>query len=171
MIARVLLLVAALCACACAGPSEAELLRAVRAYDDALIEAYRTADATLLEPVAGPREAKKLLGLIGAKLDMGVTLDAELVSLEPAGVERTQDGATVHTREVWRYADRRAGSGAPVGEASQDHYLVAYLLARRDARWVVEEVRFDAAPQVGRKTATSAAPPSAFHGAGPGGAP
>lgn len=156
---------AALLALAACGPAEEEALRAVRRYDEALIEAYRTGDAQLVEGAAGPREAKKLLGLIGAKLDMGLTLDAQLVELQPLRIERRRDGASVWTRELWRYADRRVGSGRPVGEASEDRYQMLYTVGRDNGRWVVEEVQFAAPPQVGRAKASNAASAGAFHGA------
>jgi len=155
---------AAALACACASPSDREAMEAVRSYDDALMAAYRSGDASLVEPFAGPDEAKKLLGLVGAKLDMGITLDAELVQLEVLGVERRDGGASVRTREVWRYADRKVGTGAPVGEASEDHYEMSYRLGRSGKKWVVEEVSFASPPKVGRKQVLVSAHPRSFHG-------
>ena len=157
-------LAAALAVLAACGPAEENAVRAVRRYNAALIEAYRAGDARLVERFAGPREAKKLLGLIGAKLDMGLTLDAELVELVPLRIERHRDGARVWTRERWRYADRRVGSGRPVGDASEDQYQMIYTVGFENGRWVVEEVRFAERPLVGRGRVSNSARAEAFHG-------
>ena len=150
---------------ACGRISEGEAVGAVRRYNEAVIEAYRSGDPALVEPVAGAREAKKLFGLIGAKTDMGITLDAQLVDFATLQVDRGRETVTVLTRETWRYADRRIGTGQPVGAASEDHYQMLSLLAREDGRWVVQEVRFAAPPQVGRERAMASAPARALHGA------
>jgi hypothetical protein len=137
--------------------------RLVRTYNQRLIEAYRTSDPGLIEGVAGPDECRKILGLIGVKSDQGLSLDATLVSLAVWAIKPLADGAvTVTTDEVWRYADRRIGSGEVVGESSEDSYRMAYRLERSAGRgWVVAQVRFAAPPRVGRAAVTDQVPVSA----------
>lgn len=142
--------------------------RLVRAYNQRLIEAYRSSDPELLEGVAGPSECRKILGLIGVKSDQGISLDATLLSLAVRGVERRAAGTVVvTTEEAWRYADRRIGSGETVGEPSADHYRMAYHLERLKAgTWVVGQVRFASPPLVGRATVSDRVP-TAGHAAPP----
>ncbi len=147
---RALALVA-LCAFAgCRGLSDEGAVRLVRAYDDKLVEAYRTSDEQLMEGLVGPEEGKKLLGLIGVKYDMGFTLDAQLLEFKPLGVRRQEDWVEVRTEERWRYRDRKIGSGETVGGESRDHYFLTYVLKQEKGRWVVWQVRFDQPPEVGR---------------------
>ena len=106
----------------CHGLGEARATRLVRAYNGKVIEAFRTGDARLVEGVAGPKEAKKLTGLIGVKLDQGLTLDAQLLELRVLKVERAHDAVLVETAEEWYYQERRIGSGERVGQDSRDRY-------------------------------------------------
>ena len=60
-------------------------------YNDVVSEAYRRGDARLVDSVAGPNEGKKLTGLIGVRLDLGLTLDSQLLAIEVVDVIRTRD--------------------------------------------------------------------------------
>ena len=42
----------------------------------------------LVEPFVGPQELRKLTGLIGVKVDQGITLDSELLRFEVLSVTR-----------------------------------------------------------------------------------
>jgi len=148
----------------CRGLGEAKATRLVRAYNDKVIEAFRTGDARLVEAVAGPKEAKKLSGLIGVKLDQGLTLDAQLLELRVLKVERVKDAVLVDTAEEWYYRERRIGSGQPVGQDSRDRYQMRYVLRPLDKRWVVDEIQFAAPPQVGRTVVPNQAAPDVLHG-------
>ncbi|MGC4116856.1 MAG: hypothetical protein QM765_20300 [Myxococcales bacterium] len=150
------------------GLSDGDAQRLVRSYNDKLIEAYRTGDEKVVDPLVGDEEGKKLLGLIGVKLDMGLTLDASLVELKWRGVERPTEGeAHVLTEERWHYRDRRIGSGETVGQESDDHYAMRYVLKKVSSRWVVSAVSFEQPPSVGRPTAPNTAAPAVFHGMPP----
>ncbi len=149
------------------GLPEDRAVRLVRAYNERLVEAYKVGDSSLVEKVSSPREAKKLGGLIGAKLDMGITLDSALLELEVLGVEQKAELTEVRTRERWTYLDRQIGTGKQVGEASTDLYEMLYQLRQIEGRWVVDEVRFAEPPIVGRKKAPSAMPASVAHGLAP----
>jgi len=57
----------------------------------------------------------------------------------------------VQTRERWRYHDLKIGTGAQVGEASEDSYVMMYYFTNQNRSWLVNEIKFAAPPQVGRK--------------------
>lgn len=159
------LLLALLPAC----EADQEELRAdalVRRYNAQLIEAYRTADPELVEMVAGPEEAKKITGLIGVKLDQGITLDSTLIELTVVDTSREKDAVIVTTREHWKYVDRRIGNGVVVGEPSEDHYVMRYTLERVDGLRKVTKVDFVEEPKVGRTVVQNSAPADVLHGVG-----
>ncbi|MBI5607619.1 MAG: hypothetical protein HY902_01915 [Deltaproteobacteria bacterium] len=130
----------------------------VREYNRRVIAAYRQADPIRVEGVTGPAEAKKLAGLIGAKADAGLTLDAELLDLQVTATHRDEPGVQVDTAERWRYVDRRIGDGSVQGAPSQDRYTMRYFLVRSGERWVVDHIAFVDPPVVGR--AAEPAPPA-----------
>ena len=136
----------------------------VEHYNQVVAEAYRRGDVRLIDPVVGPNEGKKLTGLIGVRLDLGLTLDSQLLSLEVNQVETSKDALRVSTRERWRYRDRKIGTGAQVGEESLDSYEVLYVFKKTGQAWLVDEIRFLSPPQVGRKQMSWLAD----HGSAPG---
>lgn len=154
-------------AAGCSRFSDEDAVALVRAYDRRLVEAYSSGDPRLVEDVAGPEEAKKILGLVGVKADMGIALHARLDDLTVDGVDRAGDAVVVRTRERWTYEDRAIATGARVGEASSDTYLMRYHLGRVGGRWRVVRVEFASPPAVGRVQAPVNAPPAVFHGATP----
>lgn len=136
----------------------------VRRYNDRIIEAFRTGDPLLVARVAGPAEQRKLLGLIGSKTDMGITLDARLDEFKVLKVEPGKDQVLVMTEERWYYRDRRIGTGEQVGQDSADHYFMTYILRKPEGLWVVDEIRFTRPPEVGRTEVEPRAPATVFHG-------
>lgn len=134
----------------CRDLPDADAVKLVEAYNARVAEAYRAGDAALVEPVAGPEEAKKIAGLVGVKLDMGITLDARLAAFRVLSVEHDAAGVRVRTEERWEYRDRRIGSGEQVGEPSTDHYVMRYHLRKEAGRWVVARIEWDQPPVVGR---------------------
>lgn len=161
---RVAVLLGVLGLASCGGLSDEKAVRLVEAYNRRVAEAYRTGDPRLIEAVTGPAEGKKLTALIGTKLDMGITLDAELLDFVVLGVQRTRDEVVVSTEERWHYRDRRIGTGEQVGDDSRDSYRMRYLLRKNEDRWVVDEIRFAEPPQVGRKAMPFGADASVMHG-------
>lgn len=156
------LLVLLLCAAGCGGVSDREAGALVDNYIRAVSEAYRRSDVTLVDGVVGPLEGKRLTGLIGVRQDLGISLDAEALSVGVTGVEIGDDGKLlVRTKETWLYRDRRIGSGEQVGDESRDHYEMLYIFRKIGGRWMVDETRFAAPPQVGR----AATPWGVEHGA------
>lgn len=138
---------ALLAAAGCSRLSDDEAVALVRSYVDRKADAYRAADAGLVDGVTSTAEGRKILGLIGVKSDMGVTLDAVPLDFTVLRVERAADRVTVFTEERWRYADRRIGSGEQVGQESVDRYRMRYHLAREEGRWVVDAIEFDVPPR------------------------
>lgn len=147
----------------CSAFSDADAVQLVRDYNRRVVQAFRAGDASLVDAVTGPTDGKRLTGLIGVKLDQGITLDAELLALAPLRIDRAGREVVVHTEERWTYRNRRIGSGAQIGPESTDHYFVAYHLARLDGRWVVDHIDFDRPPEVGRRIEV-ATDPRAMHG-------
>ena len=144
-----LLLVLVLTSC---GRSDLEKARKlVEHYNRVVSEAYRRGDVKLIDGVVGPNEGKKLTGLIGVRLDLGFTLDAQLLSLEVTGVGKAKDELRVRTKERWRYRDLKIGSGEQVGEESVDAYEMLYVFKKMGGAWLVDEIQFATPPQIGRK--------------------
>lgn len=140
---------AALAGC---GPSvEKQARTLVEHYNQVVSEAYRRGDIRLVDSVVGPNEGKKLTGLIGVRLDAGITLDSQLLSLEITGVEKAGDEMRVQTKEKWSYRDRKIGTGEQVAEASEDSYEMLYVFKKIEKAWLVDEIRFTSPPQIGRK--------------------
>jgi len=135
----------------CRPSSVQQASQLVEHYNQVVSEAYRRGDVKLADPVVGENEGKKLTGLIGVRLDLGLTLDSQLLSLEITSVEKAKDELRVTTKERWRYRDRRIGTGEQVGEESLDSYAMLYVFKRTGKAWLVDEIRFTSPPQVGRK--------------------
>jgi hypothetical protein len=150
----------------CGRVSLADARQLVERYNQVVSEAYRRGDVQLIDPVVGPNESKKLTGLIGVRLDMGITLDSKLLTLEVQSVEQAKDGLRVSTKERWSYRDLKIGTGEQVGEASVDSYEMLYHFKKMQKQWVMNEIQFTSAPQVGRKTTTWAADTLTLHGIG-----
>ena len=148
---RRVVLVLSLLVLGCDGASKREAVALVDNYIRAVSEAYRRVDVTLADDIVGETEGKRLTGLIGVRQDMGISLDAEALSVEVTAIE-TNDGGEllVQTKETWRYRDRRIGTGQQVGAESLDHYEMLYVFKKSKGRWLVEETRFVVPPKVGR---------------------
>jgi len=157
-----LLLAVALTGCHPSSVQQARQL--IERYNQVVSEAYRRGDVKLIDPVVGPNEGKKLTGLIGVRLDMGLTLDSQLLSLEVTGVEKSRDELRVTTKEHWRYRDRKIGTGEQVGEESLDSYEMLYVFKKTGPTWLVDEIRFSSPPQVGRKQTPWLANRESVHG-------
>jgi len=149
----ILFLSALALATGCTRVSDHEARNLVARYNEVVSEAYRKNDIRIVDQVVGPDapDGKRLTGLIGVRIDMGLTLDARLESLEVTGIEEGKDELQVRTREQWRYRDVQTSTGAQVGEASVDHYEMLYRFRKRKGAWLVEATSFTAPPQVGRK--------------------
>jgi hypothetical protein len=162
--AKLLLALAALALASCRGRSKEEAEQAVRNYLDRLVEAYRTGDESLVDPLVSEAHGLKLVGLIGVKADAGVVLDAKLLELKFLEVVPEGDGWQVHTQERWYYRDRKKGTGAQVGADSTDSYGIRYHFTRKDGKLVLDHTEFVGEPQVGRKSAPVPTEPRVFHG-------
>jgi hypothetical protein len=116
--------------------------KAVRAYCEAVSEAYRLSDAARLLPVASRQEVGRVQVLIELKLAAKLVLESRLDSFEvlesrPVGA----DGMLVRTRERWRYHDRATEPGRPVGPVFVADMEMEWDLAREDGAWKVEKGR------------------------------
>lgn len=135
----VLALVAVAAACT---SSDRDAVQAVRAYDDALVVAFRTGDASGLAAVAGADEVGRIGVLLAMKAERRVVLESELESFEPRSVERPGSGEVrVVVRERWRYVDRPLDPGLAAAPPTVSTMTMRYVLAREDGRLKVREVR------------------------------
>jgi hypothetical protein len=160
---RIAILAAALLAsCSRGGREEAE--QAVRAYLAKLVDAYRTSDASLMDPLVSEAQGLKLTGLIGVKRDAGVVLDAKILDIQFARAERQGDDWIVETKERWYYRDRKIGTGEQVGEDSTDSYAMRYRLTRKGGKFILDSLEFIGEPAVGRKQAPMPVDPRILHG-------
>jgi hypothetical protein len=150
LLVHVVLALAALTACTSSGLSDQDAVKLVRHYNEQNILAYRTGDARITEPYTGEVEGKRLLGLIGVRLDQKRTLDSQLLEFEVLGVSRRGEEIFVETKERWYWVERRIGTGQPVDLDSTDRYVMRYRIAREKERWVVAETEFVEKPHVGR---------------------
>lgn len=108
---------------------------AVRAYNEALVVAYRTNDPRGLAEVAGPDEVRKLTALIDLKRNANLALESRLEELEILGFETADgNGVTVRTRERWRYWDRALKPGMPAGQVFVADMWMTWSLGRRAGR-------------------------------------
>lgn len=134
-----LALAALLALAACPG-DHAELGRAVREYDDALVRAYSSSDPSGMPRVAASKEADRVRILVDIKSAAGLVLESRLESFEVTRARATGDTATVETRERWRYHDRRLQPGAPPGPGIASLMSMRYSLVRERGRWKVAQV-------------------------------
>ena len=139
---------------ACSRVSQPQARQLVERYNTVVSEAYRRGDVKLVDSVVGPNEGRKLTGLIGVRLDLGLTLDSKMLSLEVVDVESSKDGLTVRTRERWSYCDRRIGTGQQVGEKSEDDYEMRYFFKRAEKEWLVDRIEFASPPKFDRPPQT-----------------
>lgn len=150
----------------CDRVSQSQARQLVERYNQVVSEAYRRGDVRLIDSVVGPNEGKKLTGIIGVRLDLGITLDSELLSLEVTAVELAKNKLRVHTKERWSYRDLQIGTGKQVGNTSQDYYEMTYNFTNINKTWLVDEIKFAAPPQVGRTNTPWVADFSTMHGFG-----
>lgn len=127
----------AICGCArWRAAHEAEA--ALRAYNDALVVAYRTNDPRGLEAVAGPQELRKLIALIDLKRGAHLALESRLERLDVLDVSLTgTDTATLRTRERWRYWDRALRPGMPAGRVFVAEMWMRWDVGSEGGRWRV----------------------------------
>lgn len=129
-------------ACGRGGGERAEAERAIRAYDDAIVVAYRSGDLAGLRETATEREWRKVVALVDLKRESRVVLESELQALEVTGVERRgADRLVARTRERWRYHDRPLEPGKPPGTVFVADMALEYELAREGGRWRTDLVR------------------------------
>jgi len=124
---------------ACSG-SERELGKAVREYDDALLRAYSTADASRLSDVATAKEAARVQVLLDLKSNAKLVLESKIESFEVTRASSSGDSATAETRERWRYHDRQLKPVEPQGPGFVADMTMRYELLREGGRWKVASV-------------------------------
>jgi hypothetical protein len=133
--------VLALAIAACSRP-EREVARVVREYDEALVVAYRTGDASRMTKVASAKEAERIRVLVDLKSASRLVLESTLEAFEATRVQLAPGAGTasVETKERWRYLDRRLDPGEEPGAPFVSEMTMRYDLAREGGRWTVRDV-------------------------------
>lgn len=120
--------------------AERDAEAAVRAYNEALVVAYRTNDPRGLERVAGAHEVRKLTALIDLKRNGSLALESKVEALEILAVESSgPDELEVRTRERWRYWDRALKPGMPAGPVFVADLWMRWKLGREAGVWKILE--------------------------------
>lgn len=129
-------------AAACGG-DRLEAERAVRAYNEAAIHAYRTRDFGPLQKVATEKEWGRVVVLVDLKSASKLVLESELQSLEVTKVERPgPDAMVAETRERWRYYDRSLEPGRPAGQVFVADMILRYDFERsKEGGWRMSQGR------------------------------
>ena len=114
--------------------------RAVQAYCEAVIVAYRTGDADTVLPVATESEWRKIFTLIDVKRAGGLVLESELESLTVTSVDQPNPGfMTVVATERWRYFDRPIELGKPPATEFVVEMDIEYSFVDQDGVWKMDE--------------------------------
>jgi len=136
----IVLVLAGPVAVGCGNDLLAEGQRAVRAYCEALVVAYRTSDASAMEPVTTEKEWRKLFTLIDLKRAAGLVLESELESLTVTAVEQPGPGLMmVEATERWRYFDRPVELGAVRGTEFVVEMDLMYSFVDEDGAWKMDQ--------------------------------
>lgn len=111
---------------------------AVRKYNTALVESYRTGDPSLLDGLATEPEIRRVDILIATLQGQNRRLRASLERIDFAGVQvEGAHLATVRTREVWSYEHVDASRQTRVGDRRRIESDLLYSLERHGAKWLV----------------------------------
>ncbi len=139
---RLLLVVAALVALSGCKRTATDAARAVRAYDDELVRAFRMSDSSRVPEVATRQEADRVLVLVDLKASNRLVLDSTLERFEVLSARAAPDGKTaeVDTAERWRYFDRPLDPGRTAGAVILSEMRMRYALVREGGRWKVADV-------------------------------
>ena len=136
----IVLVLAGPVAVGCGTDLHAEGQRAVRAYCEALVVAYRTSDASAVQPVTTEKEWRKLFTLIDVKRAAGLVLESELESLTVTAVEKPGPGVmTVAATERWRYFDRPVELGTSPGTEFVVEMDLTYSFVDEDGVWKMDQ--------------------------------
>jgi hypothetical protein len=139
---RTILAVAALLACAPGDRDRREAERAVRAYDAALVRAFRTSDLDGMRATATPAEAGRVRVLVDLKIADRLVLESTLERLDVLSASKAgADAFTVRTAERWRYFDRPLDPGRRAGGVVLAEMRMEYDVAREGGSWLVAKVR------------------------------
>ncbi len=111
---------------------------AVRKYNTALVESYRSGDASLLDGLATGREIRRVDILIDTLKAQNRRLRASLERIDFGALQVEGDRlAKASTRETWSYEHVDVAKQTPVGKARRIEYALLYSLERQGNRWLV----------------------------------
>jgi hypothetical protein len=92
--------------------------------------------------VAAAKEAERVRVLVDLKSSSKLVLESTLEAFETTRIQAAPEGggASVETRERWRYFDRHLVPGEPPGPTFVSDMTMRYDLVREDGRWKVRDV-------------------------------
>lgn len=124
-------------------PDAADAVSAVRAYNKALVSAYRQNDPAPLRDFATDREFNKVSHLIEDILSQSLIMEAELERMRIEKVERWgPDNVVVTTKENWRYRRINVKTKEEAKPLTSIEYHMRYNMVREKGLWKV----FDLSP-------------------------
>lgn len=134
-------IVLAVAVAACSRP-ERDAGRAVRDYDDELVLAYRTGDASRMARVAAAEEVARIQVLIDLKSASRLVLESTLEAFQATRIQVAPGAASasVDTLERWHYLDRHLRPGEAPGPAFESAMAMRYHLVLEDGRFKVRDV-------------------------------
>ncbi len=127
--------------CARESPEEvAAVTKTVRAYNIALIEAYKDADINYMLPFASEDQLSKLFPVLQA---LTVTGNSMIAIQDKFAIKRTKvgnDDAFVDTEEKWTYWWQDKFTGEVTKPKQVLDYKIRYHLIKTGGRWVVDRL-------------------------------
>ena len=127
---------------ACADTTKETVVKVIRDYNNAAIEAYRTGTAKPLLAYADEKEVNKVQILVDLKTSNKLILESKLVTLEVISSTRETDGRySVRTKERWKYFDRPLRVGAAPGPVFIADIYLEYLLQTAGSNWKIQKVK------------------------------
>ena len=127
---------------ACADTANETVVKVIRDYNSAAMQAYRTGSARPLLAHADEKEVNKVQVLVDLKTSNKLVLESELLKLEVISSTRKADSLyTVRTKELWKYFDRPLRVGAAPGPVFIADIYLEYLLHPAGNSWKVQKVK------------------------------
>jgi len=122
-------------------PEQLSIQRAVRQYDTAIINAYKTGNVSRLHKIASPAEVSKVQILINLMEAEKGLMKAHMRELKFTGVWFTSHGfADAATEERWSYRHYNPRTGIPTDALKIKDYNLKYKLIKTKDRWKVFRV-------------------------------
>jgi hypothetical protein len=119
---------------------KAEVEKAVIEYNNALVQAYRDAEITYMDPLATPEQVHRLVDVI---VDLKqekkrMRIRQESFAVEYVNVEEAT--AELVTRETWTYWIENTDTQERLEEEKTESYRIVYGLVKQHDKWLVDSL-------------------------------